>query len=55
MVPLDRIVKLVPAGRGDWTVILTGGTTLVLSRTYRRQVMDRIRPMEPSAPGPPSR
>jgi two-component system LytT family response regulator len=42
IVPVERIVRLDPAAHGDWTVVLRDGTRLVLSRTYRRDVLARL-------------
>jgi two-component system LytT family response regulator len=42
IVPVDRIERLTPVGRGDWTVTLTTGATLALSRTFRRRAIDQL-------------
>ncbi|MEM1125235.1 MAG: LytTR family DNA-binding domain-containing protein [Bacteroidota bacterium] len=43
MVNLDRVVSLLPASHGDFTVVLRDGTMLPMSRTYRdhlREVLE---------------
>ncbi len=42
IVRVDRIERLRPRSGGAWTVELTGGTELVLSRGYRARLFDRI-------------
>ena len=42
IVNVDRIDRLEPVARGDWTVVLRDGTRLAMSRTYRRDVLARM-------------
>jgi two-component system LytT family response regulator len=42
IVNTDRIDRLEPVARGDWTVVLHDGTRLTMSRTYRRGVLARL-------------
>ena len=41
VVNIDRVDRLIPAGHGDLDVLLTDGTQLRLSRTYRREFLRR--------------
>ena len=42
-VRIDRIDRLEPVARGDWVVVLRDGTKLGMSRTFRRDLIARIR------------
>jgi len=42
IVNLDRIVEMRPACRGEYEVVLSGGASLKLSRTYRAELENRI-------------
>jgi two-component system LytT family response regulator len=42
VVQIDRIDRLEPIARGDWTVGLRDGTRLTMSRTYRREILARL-------------
>jgi two-component system, LytTR family, response regulator len=42
VVQVDRIARLAPRARGDWTVYLRDGRQLPLSRTYRAQALRRL-------------
>ena len=46
IVNIDRIDRLEPVARGDWTVVLRDGTQLAMSRTYRRDVLAVVRRAE---------
>ena len=43
VVNLSHVKELRPSSSGDYHVLLTDGTTLVLSRTYRDDVLARLR------------
>lgn len=47
-VHLDRITSLRPKAHGDWEVTLDDGTNRTLSRSFRREVLERLR----AIPGP---
>jgi two-component system LytT family response regulator len=42
IVNADRIDRLEPVARGDWTIVLRDATELTMSRTYRRDVLARL-------------
>ena len=42
IVQIDRVDRLEPLARGDWTIVLRDGTTLTMSRTYRADVRARL-------------
>lgn len=42
IVQVDRIVRLEPHLRGDWTAILRDGTLITVSRSYRRAVLTAL-------------
>jgi two-component system LytT family response regulator len=43
IVQIDRVERLEPLARGDWTLVLRDGTSLTLSRTFRADVISRLK------------
>lgn len=46
IVSLDHIRKIKPLAYGDYTVVLQGGTRLTLSRSYRDDVLQRVKNLQ---------
>jgi len=52
-VHLDRIASMRPKAHGDWELTLDDGTILALSRSFRREVLERLKAVKPAgAPAP---
>jgi two-component system LytT family response regulator len=47
-VHLDRITSMQPKAHGDWELTMDDGTILTLSRSYRREVLERLKPLKPA-------
>lgn len=47
-VHLDRIALMQPKAHGDWELTLDDGTILTLSRSFRREVMERLKAVNPT-------
>jgi two-component system, LytTR family, response regulator len=47
-VHLDRIASMQSKAHGDWELTLDDGTILTLSRSYRREVMERLKAVKPA-------
>ena len=46
IVQIDRVDRLEPLARGDWTIVLRDGTALTMSRTFRADVIARLQPRQ---------